>query len=236
MRADHNKQVRSSETRELLLLTAERLFAEHGVEAVSNRQVSEAAGQLNNSAVGYHFGSKEDLVVAMLRRHAEPIEQRRTEMLAEIAGSTELRDWVACLVRPPIEHLASLGVPSWYARCIAQVTTHPSFRKLLFDETFTSRSMQQGHRGMFRLVPRLPERVRQERNDMGRLMVVHICAERERALHEGTAPRRSTWESTASALVDALVGLWLAPVTPRRAKPAHAARPKPPPKRAKRST
>ena len=234
------KPGRSSETRELLLLTAERLFAEHGVEAVSNRQVSEAAGQLNNSAVAYHFGSKEDLVVAMLRRHSEPIERRRTEMLAELSGSPELRDWVDCLVRPPIEHLASLGIPSWYARCIAQVTTHPSFRKLLFDETFTSRSMQQGHEGMFRLIPRLPERVRQERNDMGRLMVVHICAERERALHEGTAPRRSTWESTATGLVDALVGLWLAPVSPRRAprraEPTRAARPTPPSRPAKRSS
>ncbi|MEV0038015.1 TetR family transcriptional regulator, partial [Streptomyces sp. NPDC050804] len=47
---------RGDATRELILVTAERLFAEHGVFAVSNRQVSEAAGQGNNAAVGYHFG------------------------------------------------------------------------------------------------------------------------------------------------------------------------------------
>src|SRR5690242_7870243 len=90
-RASSSKSDRRSETRELLLVTAERLFAEHGVEAVSNRQVSEAAGQSNNFAVGYHFGSKEELVVAIVRRHSESIERRRTELLAEISGSPDLR-------------------------------------------------------------------------------------------------------------------------------------------------
>ncbi|HVQ98771.1 MAG TPA: TetR family transcriptional regulator, partial [Mycobacterium sp.] len=34
---------RANSTREAILAAAERLFAEHGVYAVSNRQVSEAA-------------------------------------------------------------------------------------------------------------------------------------------------------------------------------------------------
>ena len=61
---------RASTTRVAILTAAERLYAEHGVFAVSNRQVSEAAGQGNNAAVGYHFGTKTDLVRA--------IEERRT--------------------------------------------------------------------------------------------------------------------------------------------------------------
>jgi AcrR family transcriptional regulator len=211
-----SKSDRGSETRELILVTAERLFAEHGVEAVSNRQVSEAAGQSNNSAVGYHFGSKNDLVLAIARRHVEQVERRRAELVAEIKGSPDLRDWMSCLVRPATEHLASLGSPSWYARFIAQVMTHPSWRELVSHDWNTSRSMQQTIEGIFRLLPRLPEDVRQARGDMCRLLIVHMCAERERALHEGTAPPRSTWESTAAGLVDALVGLWLAPVTARR--------------------
>ena len=210
------KSDRGIETRELILVTAERLFAEHGVEAVSNRQVSEAAGQSNNFAVGYHFGSKEDLVVAIVRRHAESVERRRTDMLAKITGSPDLRDWVSCLVRSNTEHLASLGSPSWYARFIAQVTTHPSLRELVINEAVSLPSMQQTIDGMFRLVPRLPEEVRQERSYMSRLMIVHMCAERERELHAGTAMPRSTWASTAAGLVDALVGLWLAPVSARR--------------------
>ncbi|WP_375772143.1 TetR/AcrR family transcriptional regulator [Archangium gephyra] len=210
------KSDRGNETRELLLVTAERLFAEYGVEAVSNRQVSEAAGQSNNFAVGYHFGTKDDLVVAIVRCHSESVERRRTDMLAEITSSPDLRDWVSCIVRPLTEHLASLGSPTWYARFIAQVTTHPAYRERVVNEAVSTRSMQQTLEGILRLAPRLPEEVRQERSYMGRLMIVHMCAERERALHEGTAPPRSTWESTAAGLVDALVGVWLAPVTARR--------------------
>src|SRR4051794_11235488 len=108
MRAD-----RSSETRELILTAAERLFAEHGVAAVSNRQVSEAAGQGNNAAVGYHFGTKSDLVRAIVRGHAERLDRVRLKTLAEIGDSTDLRDWVACLVRPLTDHLAALGSPTW---------------------------------------------------------------------------------------------------------------------------
>lgn len=58
-------------TRERILNAAERLFAEHGVYAVSNRRVSEAAQQGNNAAVGYHFGTKADLVRAIARKHEQ---------------------------------------------------------------------------------------------------------------------------------------------------------------------
>ncbi|WP_434390558.1 TetR/AcrR family transcriptional regulator [Melittangium boletus] len=211
-----SKSDRGSETREQLLITAERLFAEHGVEAVSNRQVSEAAGQSNNFAVGYHFGSKDELVLAIVRRHAESVERRRVEMFEKLAGSTDLRDWVSCLVRPTIEHLESLGGPTWYARFIAQVTTNPTLRERVTQEAFASSTLQRLVEGMFRLVPRLPEHVHQQRGVMCRLLIVQLCAERERELQQGTAAPHATWAATADVLVDALVGLWLAPDTSRR--------------------
>jgi AcrR family transcriptional regulator len=210
------RQAHGNETREFILATAERLFAEQGVAAVSNRQVSEAAGQANNFAVGYHFGTKADLVLAIVRRHAPAIEQRRAEMLAAIKGSSDLRDWVGCLVRPLTDHLASLGSPSWYARFIAQVTIDPAFRRMVVDETVASASMQETIEGLTRCMPVLPEDVREERGDMSRQLIVHMCAERERALQAGTATPRATWEAAAVGLVDALVGLWLAPFTPTK--------------------
>src|SRR5438067_11096321 len=108
-------------TRDAILAAAERLFAEHGVVAVSNRQISEAAGQGNNAAVGYHFGTKTDLVRAIEQRHREPIERLREDMVAAAMQSDDTRSWVACLVRPLTDHLAALGNPSWYARFAAQV-------------------------------------------------------------------------------------------------------------------
>ncbi|MEN3267614.1 MAG: hypothetical protein V7646_4508, partial [Pseudonocardia sp.] len=56
--------------------------------------------------------------------------------------------------------------------------------------------------------------VRIERGDIGRHLMVHVIAERERALAEGTPTPRATWHDAASGLIDAVVGVWLAPVTP----------------------
>jgi AcrR family transcriptional regulator len=214
MAAARMRHTHGNDTREVILTAAERLFAEHGVAAVSNRQVSEAAGQGNNFAVGYHFGTKNDLVLAIVRRHAPSVEQRRAEMQAKIKDSSDLRDWLACLVQPTTEHLASLGNPTWYARFIAQVMTDPVLRQLVVDEAVASLAMQEVVSGLGRLMPSLPPEVHAERSDMSRHLIVHMCAERERALHAGTATPRSTWDAAAVGLVDALVGLWLAPVTP----------------------
>lgn len=216
MAAARTRQAHGNETREYILSTAERLFGEHGVSAVSNRQISEAAGQANNSAVGYHFGTKSDLVLAIVRRHTPSIERRREQMLTAIQGSRDLRDWLACFVLPQTEYLDSLGSPSWFARFIAQATTDPTMRRIVIDETIASASMQETIAGVTRIMPILPEEVREERGDMCRQLIVHVCAERERALHEGTPTPRATWDGAAAGLLDALVGLWQAPFHERR--------------------
>ncbi len=204
---------RAHATRELILTAAERLFAEHGVFAVSNRQVSEAAGQGNNTAVGYHFGTKADLVRAIARRHSGPIEEIRRRTLAAIGDSSEPRDWIGCLVTPVAEHLAALGSPTWFARFGAQVMTDPALRPIMVEESLTSPSLIRIVEGLHRCLPDLPADVRAERGDMARQLLVHMVAERERALAEGTPTPRSTWQDAATGLIDALAGLWLAPAT-----------------------
>lgn len=201
------------ETREVILDAAERLFAEHGVTSVSNRQVSEAAGQANHFAVGYHFGTKNDLILAIVRRHAPFVERRREELVEKTKGSSNLRDWLTCLVNPTVDHLASLGNPSWFARFTAQVLTDPLLRKLVIDEMIATPAMQAIIVELERLWPNLPNEVREERGDMSRLLIVHMCAERERALQAGAATPRNSWKAASDGLVDALLALWTAPVT-----------------------
>ncbi|MEU1405436.1 TetR family transcriptional regulator [Streptomyces sp. NPDC005728] len=201
-----------SATREAILIAAERLFAEHGVYAVSNRQVSEAAGQGNNAAVGYHFGTKADLVRAVARRHARPVEVLRERALAAVGDSADVRDWVDCLVRPVTEHLAGLGSPTWYARFCAQVMTDPALHEIVVEESLTSPALREAIDGLNRTLPELPADVRAERGQMVRVLILHTCAERERALAEGSATPRATWSEVAGGLADAIVGLWLAPV------------------------
>ncbi|MFF4906574.1 TetR/AcrR family transcriptional regulator [Streptomyces sp. NPDC001260] len=202
-------------TRELILTAAERLFAERGVNAVSNRQVSEAAGQGNNTAVGYHFGTKADLVRAIVRKHATQIEEIRARLLAGIGDSPDVRDWVDCLVRPIPQHLGALGGPTWYARFCAQIMTDPVLHQIVVDESLTSPSLRKIIDGLTACLPDLPPEVRAERSEMARHLIVQMPAERERALAENRPTPRATWDDAATGLADALVGLWLAPVVKR---------------------
>lgn len=204
---------RASITREAILVAAERLYAEHGVFAVSNRQVSEAAGQGNNAAVGYHFGAKTDLVRAIEQKHRAPVELLRERMVARLGGDAGLRDWVACLVQPLTDHLAELGNPTWYARFAAQVMTDPAYYNIVVRDALSSPSLVQVIDGISSALPDLPAEVRMERNIMARNLLMHSCADRERALAQGGPVARKTWQASATGLIDAIVGLWLAPVT-----------------------
>src|SRR3954471_22714967 len=108
-----------------MILAAERLFAERGIGAVSLREVGTAAGQRNNSAVQYHFGSKPGLVAAIFDFRQTSIEAQRERMLRELdedGHGDELPRLVEVLVRPLAEAIVGQGHgASWYARFIEQI-------------------------------------------------------------------------------------------------------------------
>jgi AcrR family transcriptional regulator len=203
---------RSTGTRDAILSAEESLFAERGMYAVSNRQISEAAGQGNNAAACYHFGTRTDLLRAIESKHREPIEELRAQMLTDIGDSTELRDWVGTLVRPLTDHLAAIGTPSWYARFAAQAMADPTYRHVVTKDALTSPMLVQTFDGIYRCLPDLPKRVRFERIVMARNLLMHTCAEHEGALAEHGTRSRSSWPVASKGLIDAIVGLWRAPV------------------------
>ena len=205
---------RASATREAILNAAERLFAEKGLFAVSNRQVSEAAGQGNNAAVGYHFGTKTDLVLAITRRHNGAIEAHRERLVAAVGGAGDTRAWLSCLVRPVTDHLADLGRPTWYARFSVQVMADPGYHRMMAEESLASASLRRALRGLDASAPHMTGEVGRERREMLRHLVLNVCAVRERELAEGEPTRRPTWDDTATGLIDGLYGLITAPVTP----------------------
>lgn len=63
---------KGASTRARLLDVAERLFLAHGYDAVSVRTINAEAG-MNPAAVNYHFGTKEDLVAALLEDRLGPL-------------------------------------------------------------------------------------------------------------------------------------------------------------------
>lgn len=204
---------RATTTQEAILKAAERLYAEHGVYAVSNRQVSEAAGQGNNAAVGYHFGTKTDLVRAIEQKHRASIELLQERMVAATGDSAELRDWITCLVCSLTEHLAQLGNPTWYARFAAQALADPAYQRVVVKDALASPSLVRVVDGITRCLPDLPMAVVTERNIMARNLLVHTCADFERAFADGADLPRTSWSAVGSGLIDAIMGLWQAPVT-----------------------
>ncbi|MFF9904658.1 TetR family transcriptional regulator [Streptomyces olivaceus] len=204
---------RSAATRAAILAAAERLYAEQGLAAVSNRSVSEAAGQGNIAAVHYHFGTRLDLVRAVMARHGEAVDLLRARHAAEVAEGAGLREWVRCLVRPVTEHLAGLGTPSWQARCTVQVLTDPLTRNLVTEEALARTGLATVIRGLEQRLSGLDPGVRRRRGGMARNLITHTCAERERDLADATALPSQTWSDTADELEDAIYGLFTAPVT-----------------------
>ena len=85
-----------------LLLAAERLFAQHGIDGVSLRQVAAEAGSSNNSAVRYHFGTKQDLLAAIFTYRLDELMRRRAQ-LAERADPADLRARVEAHLLPLVE-------------------------------------------------------------------------------------------------------------------------------------
>jgi AcrR family transcriptional regulator len=68
------------DTKDKILDTAERLFGDNGFGATSLRQIIAAAG-VNLAAVHYHFGSKEELLDAVVVRKLGPINVERITLL-----------------------------------------------------------------------------------------------------------------------------------------------------------
>jgi len=78
-----------SETQTRILDAAEELFLLHGFEGASMRMLTARAG-VNLAAINYHFGSKDALIEAVLRRRLDPMNASRIVVLdrleADAAG------------------------------------------------------------------------------------------------------------------------------------------------------
>ncbi|WP_433492034.1 TetR/AcrR family transcriptional regulator [Nocardia grenadensis] len=118
-------------TEQRLILAAERLFAERGIDAVSLRSVMAEAGA-NVASVHYHFGSKDALVDALISRRSEQLHTRRAELLdaVEAAGAPEVRALADAFVRPVGELAAAGGTP--WIRLVAGIMSgnHPALTEL----------------------------------------------------------------------------------------------------------
>ncbi|MCW5725843.1 TetR/AcrR family transcriptional regulator [Parvibaculum sp.] len=120
---------RRGDTRARLMAAAERLFGARGLHGVTLKEINAAAGQRNESALHYHFGSKKRLVEAILDARVGAIDKRRVERIEALVAAGGAGDLPAIL-RATFEPLTSLldteeGVR--FVRFAAQVLNDPDF-------------------------------------------------------------------------------------------------------------
>lgn len=96
-----------ADRREILLRTAEALFASRGIDAVSLNEINKAAGQRNTSALHYHFGSKEKLIDAIIYQEFDGIVARMNEEFDKLEAAVDFDSMalVRATIRPFLELL-----------------------------------------------------------------------------------------------------------------------------------
>jgi AcrR family transcriptional regulator len=92
-------------TKAAVFVSAERLFALHGFQNVSVRDITADAG-VNLASVNYHFGSKDALLFDIFRRRAGELNRERARLLHEAnerhGGKPPVRAILEALFAPPL--------------------------------------------------------------------------------------------------------------------------------------
>lgn len=119
-----------------MIEAAEYLVAEHGMAALTFKDVQVRAGQLNKSAAKYHFGSREGLIKAVLEERMAPVDARRRLILDELLADSErptLRQLVETHIHPLAEHTL-LRTDSRYARFLVQALFDPKLAEIIWKQ------------------------------------------------------------------------------------------------------
>lgn len=195
-------------TKEQIVLVAERMFAERGIDGVSLRQIGAAAGNGNHSVVQYHFGSKEELVEAIFAYRLPDLNERRRILTAHHEPA-DLRSAVECYVLPILEQGEQAG--SHYLSFIAMLQQTDE-RHLLnrIPAEFQAQTMAFREQ-VAGLLAETPEPLRTHRLGQAMSFSVHASADRERRQASGD-PVLSFAVHVAD-LLDGLIGFLTAPVS-----------------------
>jgi AcrR family transcriptional regulator len=201
---------RGDDARAALIAHAERLFAERGIEAVSLRDVSAAAGQRNHSAAQYHFGDRAGLVAAVYVARMGVVNERRHRLLDSLDADGrghEVAALVETIVVPLVEAVATTD--GWYGRFLAR-TRWDTFARDVVADLPTVSSYREAMTRLDRALRDLPAGIRRSRADQLLTVVVGTLAGWEWAVLRGE-PRLPVASLTAE-LVTTAVAMLTAPV------------------------
>lgn len=196
------------DTRASIVRSAERLFARHGVEGVSLREITREAESRNTSALQYHFGDRDGLLRAILQKHRADTEPRRHALLDRYDedGDDDVRALAAALVLPLAGKLADPDGGRAYLRINAELSTRPGVEHLLVSRDRRN-SMRRWHATLDALAPEQERTALHSRFPAIRLAFVEL------ARRAADRPRADDRLFT-SHLIDLVAAILLAPPSP----------------------
>ena len=191
------------DTKDRLLEAAERLFASEGLSRTSLRAITCAAG-VNVAAVHYHFGSKDELLVELLRRRIAPLNEERLTRLQAIevdanGGPLPLEPVLRAFVEPAFRFRSEISSRGQLGRLFGRLYAEPEeILESTLREIFED--VAQRFRVAFgRALPHLPEADLDWRFHFLIGVVVHTLMGR-RDTHAPSAP-----ESPESEIIDRVI-------------------------------
>ncbi|GAA5128391.1 TetR family transcriptional regulator [Alloalcanivorax gelatiniphagus] len=214
-------------TRLELTLAAEKVLAINGLNGGTLRQIREEAGQKNESAIHYYFGSREAIIQSVLSLRSKPIDADRRAMLerarAEAGGaplSTE--QLVRCGLLPLARYVLDNESPGFYLRFLVQL--HVERAAWLHFNSDYGVGTAQCLEAFFESKPYLPTALIEQRFLSMLFMHINGMAAMERIRSEkGEDFRRAEAWIRVEDIIAGSVAMYDAPLSPMTLKAIHEA-------------
>jgi AcrR family transcriptional regulator len=194
-------------TRVMLMEVAERLFATKGIEAVTMREIQQAAGQSNTSVIRYHFGSRDGLIRSLIAHRQHGLGADRQEMLARMRDEgkeADPRAVVWLLVRPLAN---SIAAGEMFVPFLARLSEDPRARVDYWPDHLVDEWTQERLEELVdAALQDLPERIRRGRTFQLYIGLISVLAAAARSGHGMS-------EAQLHNYVDTWVGMLTAPVS-----------------------
>ena len=146
--------------RDRLLDAAEELFCEHGFEGTSIRDIAAVAG-CNIAAVNYYFGGKENLYVAVWRRHLHIMRQARVASIEKIMSQQDsepsLEELLTSYANAFVEPLVDKKTGGRFMRLMAREMVDKHLPQNIFLEEMIIPVMTALQQALMRICPGLTE-------------------------------------------------------------------------------
>ena len=212
-----NKRARSEATKNSLMHAAEQLIAERGIENVSIRDIVSAANQKNESVLQYHFKNLTGLIEAIQLTRSAQTQKKRAELIETLSSKTtkpSIKEICMLLVQPSFQLACEDSDYCCYIKAFGHklILTDASPAELAASHGGGGLSGQQAS-GMLKLaLPHLDSAAYQRRIDAA----VMLCST---SMYHQARQKNSFNGDQAQlflhSLVDALVGLFSAAVSPQ---------------------